>query len=247
MVKPFVIIPLYIYPLDQAWGPLLDAARKHPDLQFVPVINPNNGPGETALPDANYVAALSQLSELPNIQPLGYIHCRYGNRTLDAIRGEIDIYRGWNSQVRLDGIFFDESPADPDYVHFMAALSEYTKTTWQTSLDEPGQVVYNPGRVVDQAFFEHPDCVIVFEQSEEQWIGYFVEQGLPLIDTMVREKSAAIVHSCSIGEEETKSLVAQIGSFGFMGLLLTDQLGGLYTQWPTGWSQLVDLVGALGE
>lgn len=247
MLKLFIIMPLYIYPVDQAWDPLLNAARKHPHLQFVPVINPNSGPGEALLPDANYVAAISQLNELPNILPLGYVHCGYGNRTLDVIRGEIDLYRGWNPQLRLNGILFDETPADPDFVHAMAALTEYTKTTWQTSLNESALVIYNPGRIIDRAFFEYPDCVVVFEQTEELWTDYFLNQGLPLIDAEVRAKSAAIIHSCPDEGMQDNNLVAQVLSLGFSGILITDQMGGLYTQWPKDWDQLVEVAASFAS
>lgn len=244
MAKPAILVPLYIYPLKTAWEPLLESAQLHPEVQFVAIINPSSGPGNTALPDASYVAVLSRLSGIPNIRPVGYTTCRYGQRTLDDIRGDVDLYRGWNAKFRLDGMFFDETPSDADFVHFMAALAEYTKTTWDTSLGRAGLVVYNPGVVVDQAFFEHPDYIVVLEDSEQQWNNYFMTTGLPRIATAVRSKSVVLIHSARSNETET--LAKQILSLGLQGVFVTDQMGGGYSQWPAGWKRLVETVAKHG-
>ena len=63
------------------------AAKAHPEVRFVAIINPNSGPGQTALPDASYVAALRRLSEIPNIGTLGYVHCSW-RRPLRRIAGD---------------------------------------------------------------------------------------------------------------------------------------------------------------
>lgn len=242
MDPPFILVPLYIYPLEGAWEPLLQVARDHPAVQFTAIINPNSGPGATALPDASYVAALRTLSGIPNIRPLGYVHCSYGKRPIGVVKSEIDVYRGWNAEFRLDGVFFDEAPSDPSYVEYMASLSEHTKTTWQAGLGHAGITIYNPGVVVERAYFQHADYVVAFEQSEEHWRRYFAEQGLPQIAVEMRRKTVAIVHSCRAKEGRAEVLARQVRAFGLSGVYLTEQMGGGYTQWPVTLARQADIL-----
>lgn len=103
--KPFVLVPLYIYPFPTAWDPLYVAADSHPELDFFVVVNPNSGPGSDILPDANYIEALARLTAAPNVKVIGYVHCSYGKRLLDELVAEVSAYRGWThaSERREDG------------------------------------------------------------------------------------------------------------------------------------------------
>lgn len=93
--KHFILLPLYIYPALTAWEPLHTAAASHPELDFLVVVNPGNGPGPSSLPDANYMEALTRLAGLQNVRIIGYVHCSYGNRLLDDIVADVKAYRGW--------------------------------------------------------------------------------------------------------------------------------------------------------
>lgn len=103
--KPFILLPLYIYPTPTAWEPLYSAADSHPELDFLAVVNPGNGPGPDILPDANYIEALARLTALPNVRLIGYVHCSYGNRLLDELVADVSAYRGWTEAAarRDDG------------------------------------------------------------------------------------------------------------------------------------------------
>lgn len=101
--RPFILLPLYIYPTPSAWEPLYLAAAAHPELDFFVVVNPGNGPGPGALPDANYVEALARLTGLHNVKVIGYVHCSYGNRLLDDIVADVTTYRGWTEASELEG------------------------------------------------------------------------------------------------------------------------------------------------
>ncbi|KAF3355142.1 hypothetical protein VdG1_04354 [Verticillium dahliae VDG1] len=90
-MRPVVFIPLYIYPFQTAWEPLVRSAIAHPSLTFVTVVNPNNGPGPDPRPDANYVAALHQLGALPNVQLLGYVHVSYCTRNQSDVERDMDV------------------------------------------------------------------------------------------------------------------------------------------------------------
>lgn len=235
--QPIVLVPLYIYPLQEAWEPLFNLALALPNVSFVTVINPCNGPGPDALPDASYCDVLDRLNSVPNVHSLGYVHCTYGTRPLDAIQADIDTYRAWNDRFRIDGIFFDETPSDPSSgLDFMMALSHHTRSTWQQSLDRPGLVVYNPGVVVSRAFFDAADWIVVFEQSHEHWYSPDIQQNLQAVPTELRKKSVAIVHSLAESDDDATELTNEICAHGFGGIHLTEELGGGYTKWPVMWS-----------
>ena len=234
--RPYLVLPLYIYPAPGAWEPLFQAARSSPSVSFIVVVNPCNGPGAEALPDANYQDALAQLNSFPNVSLLGYVYCSYGNRLTPDIQKDIALYSSWNSQFRIDGIFFDEVPSADEHVSLMASLSHFTRSTWNQSTGKSGTVVYNPGVAVGERFYRDVDLVVVFEQSEHQWRNWYLQQDAPVRG---RSKDVAIVHSCP---SNAKSLAQDMVKMGLGGVYLTEQSGGGYTQWPQNWLDLVGLL-----
>lgn len=101
--RPFILLPLYIYPTPTAWEPLYLAAASHPGLDFFVVVNPGNGPGPGSLPDANYIEALTRLTALTNVKVIGYVHCSYGKRLLEDIVAEVNAYRKWTEALAETG------------------------------------------------------------------------------------------------------------------------------------------------
>lgn len=93
--RPFILVPLYIYPSRDAWAPLLSAARQHPTLEFVVVVNPANGPGSGSAPDSNYIQVLQDLRSLPNIKLIGYVYCGWGKRPEAELECDIRAYKAW--------------------------------------------------------------------------------------------------------------------------------------------------------
>ncbi|KFH46844.1 Spherulin-like protein [Hapsidospora chrysogenum ATCC 11550] len=249
MNPPCVIVPLYIYPLEKAWEPLFRAARAQPRVQFLAIVNPNNGPGQDALPDASYKVVLQDLAKLPNIRPLGYVHCRYGQRPAADIRKEIDTYREWNRGYRLEGIFIDEAPSDTTLVAYMASLADHVRSSWQAAgLGRHGLVVYNPGVVVDGAFFDNADFVVTFEQSWAHWNllqSAAAAKGVSQLAPDLSPKALAIIHTFSEAcSGELERIVEDIRSMGFAGLYITEQEGGGFTFWPETWDRCVAAVGS---
>ncbi|PNY27994.1 Spherulin-4 [Tolypocladium capitatum] len=245
MDSPFILVPLYIYPLAGAWEPLFQVAAAHPRVRFVAIINPDSGPGDTALPDEDYVAALRRLSEIPNVFTLGYVHCSYGERPVDAIEADIAVYRAWTGRLELGGIFFDEAPSDAHHVQFMAALAHHTKSTWQRDLGKDGMVIYNPGVVVASGYFEHADYVVVFEESEDHWNGSSARPELQQASVEARSKSVAIIHSGPTKGGKVEALTRQVRSLGVTGVFVTDEQDGGYTKWPAAWEQFAEAVAGM--
>jgi len=64
-----------------------------------------------------------------NVQTLGYIASLYGNKSIGAVKAEIERYAGWASKangISVNGIFFDESPTTMDEKYF-SYLAEWQK------------------------------------------------------------------------------------------------------------------------
>ncbi|KAL9948516.1 hypothetical protein D7B24_009197 [Verticillium nonalfalfae] len=283
IMRPVVFIPLYIYPFDTAWEPLVRSAATHPSLTFVTVVNPNNGPGPDPRPDASYVAALHQLSALPNVQLLGYVHVSYCTRNQSEVERDMDVYRAWNDDLvrggaatvngeeadeeaeeasgslRVDGIFFDETPWDPSHQDYMARLTRYARNAWERPAPggAPGGdavLALNPGVVVEPRWYEDADYVVVFEQSAQHWDDYFVGEGLPQIPDALRPKSVAIVHTVNSSSsssadgnvddeaDEACALARRICHLGLGGAYLTDEVDGGYTRWPAMWEGELEML-----
>ncbi|KAH7230952.1 Spherulation-specific family 4 [Fusarium tricinctum] len=227
--QPFVLLPLYIYPLGNAWQPLFDIACSIPHVLFIAAINPCNGPGTDRLPDASYAAVLQRLS--------------YGRRSLDAICRDIDVYHGWNHDLRLEGIFVDETPSDPKLLPYMSAIARYTRKKWQQTSDRSSLIVYNPGVVVDRAYFEDPNLVVIFEQSESHWRSPEIQKSITQVPLELRSKAVAIVHSLTESLGDAARLTTEIRLLGFGGLHLTEQVGGGFTKWPVMWATVAAEIG----
>ncbi|CAI4213486.1 unnamed protein product [Parascedosporium putredinis] len=223
-----ILLPLYIYPTAGSWEPLLSVAQSHPGISFTVVVNPNNGPGTTPLPDDNYVEALASFKSLPNVHLIGYVCCYYGDRDTDLIEDDIYIYSQWESElatlgqtgVSVDGIFFDEVPAEVEY--------------------GGSTVIFNPGVIVDEAFYSQADLVVAFEDTELN-LDDFLEASDDL-SAQNRAKSAAIVHTYQGTAEGLADLVDEIREAGLGGVFVTDQTGGVYNEWPDWWDSLIEIV-----
>ncbi|KAK0616352.1 Spherulation-specific family 4, partial [Immersiella caudata] len=210
-----VLVPLYIYPSPNAWEPLFTAARSYPLQDFVVVVNPDNGPGCSPVPDCNYLKALSELSTLANVIILGYIYCSYGDRPLAEIETDIRIYHGWSHQqnslstwsghdlhgsprmksLTIDGIFVDEVPSEQECLEFMSSISHTATTTLKHSGFARPLVIFNPGIFVIPAFYELAGYVVVFENAAPEWGSDYVRDNLALLTEDLRSRSIAIAHS----------------------------------------------------
>ncbi|RGP77983.1 spherulation-specific family 4 [Fusarium longipes] len=237
--RPHLVVPLYIYPAPGSWDPLFQAARRSPNVSFIVIVNPCNGPGADALPDSNYQMVLSQLSGLPNVKILGYVYCSYNKRSTAEIEKDITVYSGWSTNFRIDGIFFDEVPSADGDINLMSSLSHFTRSIWNQTTGKSGTVVYNPGVPVGEGFYRDVDMVVAFEQSEYQWQNWYLCRDVAESPAHVRAKDVAIVHSCS---SDGKTLARQIVKMGLGGLYLTEQLNGGYTSWPKNWFEVVDVL-----
>lgn len=255
-----VLVPLYIYPLEGAWEPLLQAAKAHPEVQFLAVINPGNGPGPTPRPDASYQSGLRRLqAAAANVSLLGYVHCTYGQRSVEVIEAEIETYARWAVEsedgdgVTVDGIFFDEVPTDEDSLAIINEVAQSTSRIWRSYRHQGRRDdairVFNPGVVPHPAYFDAAEYVVCFEQSEQHWnLDSSVRETLAAMQPAHRQKSIAIVHSCAGGQradDGAVELVRQVRAQGFAGVYATHQMGGGFNTWPLSWERLCVEVAAV--
>lgn len=83
------------------------------------MVNPGNGPGPDALPDANYTREIPRLASYNNVRLLGYVPVNYTNRDIGLVRRDIETYAKWpvngsSPDLAVQGIFFDETPQEYD-------------------------------------------------------------------------------------------------------------------------------------
>ncbi|TKA79115.1 hypothetical protein B0A55_02408 [Friedmanniomyces simplex] len=261
----FILVPLYIYPVPSAWDALFTAAATYPSVTFRAVINPDSGPGDTACPNSDFVAAMSALNTHPNIQTLAYVHtaARYDcgptgtwicpcTQPLSALEANISRYQNWNdaasngcdvtADVHLDGIFFDEAPSDGNCTSYMSDATSFAKTT----LTRGSTVLFNAGQAVDATFWGIADYINVLEDTEAAYdnanIGALDGEG------EYHAQSTVILYDYSDGpavlERDVGTLLG-VQRDAMAGLYVTDL--GVYDRFPTNFTGFVGEVARVVE
>ncbi len=163
---PVIVSPLYIYPNwyeseTYVWS---DVARAAEQVPIVAIINPNNGP-DGKPPNRDYERGLQDLRQA-DVTLLGYVSTKYGDRSIEEVKQDIDLYRQYYD---LDGIFLDESASSVKQLDYYQDIYNYIKT--QPNLD---QVIINPGTHTDEVYLTRPaaDTSVIFENYSEAWKEY---------------------------------------------------------------------------
>ena len=226
-----VALPLYIYPSAGAWQPLYDALDNNPKVTFDIIVNPHNGPGGSP-PDSNYISNISLINSYNNVNTLGYVHTSYGKRSLSDISSDIDTYESWstytNSNISLNGIFVDETPASLDFLDYMTSINDKIKSTMTT-----GNLVWtNPGVAVDASFYKIADMINAYENTYDYWMN---QGGNLSIPQAMRSKSTVMVHSYPSNTHTMASDVDELVDAGYYGglLIVNDQYSSFDAMWPT--------------
>lgn len=165
-----ILLPLYVYPSatwnDSAanWKPVFEAAAAHPSVEWLVVVDPQNGPGATLQPgngDINYISGTAQLNDFANVETIGYVRTDYGNAPMAELKANITAWHGWGSyaeaNIAVNGIFFDESSA-ANKAHLTEAVA-FARETFGSELT----AVCNFGAAVAEEFYDICDIVVAFE------------------------------------------------------------------------------------
>lgn len=109
-------------------------ADDYPHLQFIVIINPNDGPGNSTSLDLNFQRELPKLLSRTNIATVGYVRTIYATRNKTTVFEDVDKYAGWmmantTSNYILHGIFFDETPSNYtiESAEYMDEVDKYVK------------------------------------------------------------------------------------------------------------------------
>jgi Spherulation-specific family 4 len=161
-----ILLPLYIYPnwYDKnkyAWKQVITAAKK---VSIVAIINPNSGP-DNAPPNPDYQQGIKDLHQA-GIKIVGYVHSNYSNRSIQAVKADIDLY---TAHFKVDGIFIDEAASSTEKSNYYRQLYQYIKSK-STSYN----VIINPGVNLDEKYISQgvADIIVTFENYHKKWDEY---------------------------------------------------------------------------
>lgn len=109
--------------------------QQNESTRFIVIVNPGNGPGPEAVPDANYLSEIPKLTAYSNVDVVGYVHTTFARRPLSMVMNDITTYSNWAAQTQypglaINGIFVDETPNQYDTrtERYLADLTEFAKT-----------------------------------------------------------------------------------------------------------------------
>ncbi|STY31287.1 Spherulation-specific family 4 [Legionella wadsworthii] len=157
-----IAVPSYFYPCTGSsncyWDQLINAA---PTAGLV-LINPYNGPGSTQSNDYVQQVIRAQNSA-QTVQ--GYVYTSYGQRSLTAVKSDIDKYYSW---YQVDGIFFDEGfSSDCSKLQYYQDLNSYVK-----SKGGKGLTTINFGTGTPECYVDASDIMINFEASYSTYLNW---------------------------------------------------------------------------
>ena len=230
-----VIVPLYIYTSPGAWSTLFASLAANPNLKFLVVIDPANGPGApNTYPDSNYISSISTLRTYQNAIPISYVHTSYATRTINDVLTDIETCSHWKNYAQADihmsGIFFDEAvyAYNTTTLAYMTNITAFTRGLLGMGNDT---IVFNPGEVVPSQWYSLADHIVAFENDFTAYssaiIGY--------ISPPQRPQSLFIVYGFSGSQTTQQTLVDGVVTAGIGGLFVTTQQ--VYTAWSTLWAQ----------
>lgn len=98
-------------------------------MQFTAIKNVHNGPGEGALPNAEYSAAIEALNSLNNVRTIGYVATAWCTRGLSSVLDDVAALSFWgeyDSSLAVSGIFVDETPVQysSDYASYLETVAQ---------------------------------------------------------------------------------------------------------------------------
>lgn len=223
-----IILPLYIYPSSGAWNTLTTSIQANPSLEFMVVVNPSNGPGTTKYPDSNYIANIAKLNAAPNVKTLGYVHTQWAGRAATAVQSDINNYANWayyaGSNIKMDGIFFDEAPTAASGVTYMQKVTAYARSKFTGST-----IVLNPGAIPAAQYYTLADFVTVFEADASS----YTTNTLGTVATAKRAASAFMIYNYKQTQAAQTAVIKALSQGGLGALFISTKND--YDEWSAMW------------
>lgn len=145
-----LLIPLYTEP-GSSWSEIESAKATYPSVNFIVVINPNDGPGASY--SSTWASAITQMQNA-GVTVIGYTPTFYGAASLSSVESQIQTYSTW---YKVNGVFLDNMAENPGYETYYSMLTTYAKSLGQT------YVVGNPGTTGATSYVGTVDTMLVYE------------------------------------------------------------------------------------
>jgi hypothetical protein len=243
MVLPaFAFLPLYLYPTNTSWLPLIASIAANPSLPFQIVVAPSLA---NTYPDINYVAGLQSLNAFPNVQTLGYVYTDWALRNVSAVEADIDSYAAWADwteakNIGVSGIFFDQAPSQltASTEAYMTSITTYARTKLGAGNDH---ITFNPGLPVPRKFYSLADDIVIFENA---WSSFNLTV-LDELDWDLLAQSIYVIHSFTGVDGVQADLVSNLTDSNVGGVLVTTDAG--YTSISGLWAEFCKELGELND
>ncbi|MGB3294847.1 MAG: spherulation-specific family 4 protein [Phormidesmis sp.] len=232
-----ILIPLYIYPSHYDWQTYVwpNVAAAQAQVSVTAIINPNNGPDGGA-PNQDYVEGMRTLTAA-NVQLLGYVSTRYGDRPLADVKADIDLYAAF---YPVSGIFLDEAASGIDKLGYYQALYRHIQT--YSGLQK---TILNQGTSPDPAYLTQAtgDTFVVFENQADAWRNHLFPAYMADANA---QQFAAMVHTTN-GTEEMRNIAAQAKDNNIGYIFITDdRIDGAdqnpWNQLPAYWTEEIEAI-----
>jgi hypothetical protein len=201
-------------------------------------VNPNSGPLPWPVDEA-YAAALTHLSTYRNVTNIGYVHAAWCTRTLTSILADIETYQSWPGQVRIRGLFLDDTPSE--YVEGKGEWLARVNTEVRLELGADAVIVHNPGTFVDPRLMATPAANPSVTVVSECAYPTFCEADNQIVERLAAAKAdrlrmAVVLHSlpASWDAETTTEFVQEL--IGLAGSIFVTNLSeAYYRSWGSSW------------
>ncbi|KKY25377.1 putative cell surface spherulin 4-like protein [Phaeomoniella chlamydospora] len=238
MAITFILFPLYIYPIANAWSKVFEQIKAKPNLIFDIVININNGPGSAANhPNSDWVNGISQLHSYNNTRLLGYVHVSRAERNYTAVAGDIEVWASWANyaaqNISMDGIFFDEAPSvgTTSELTYMKNATTFARNEMAISESSSPIIVFNPGTTVPDDFYDIADYIVALEETYAE----YSKVDLSSVSSSVASKSIFIVYDFTGSVSKQSDTIYDIANAGMGGIFISTKKN--YFSISSYWSQ----------
>jgi len=208
-------------------GSIWNTAIAAPNVGII-VSNVNSGPGWGV--DSTHRTAINN-ARARGIKVIGYVFVSYGWRAQADVRADID---RWYSYYGVDGIFFDEAPADNSQLTYMTSVTNYVRAK-STSRR---YTMLNPGTYPTSGYARIADNILAVETSYSVYTGVSVPSWAR---TYASSKFTHMVHGTPSGSYKNMlNLAAQRNAYW---VYPTDDSGANpYDRLPTYWSAMTSVL-----
>lgn len=217
--------------------------QAQPRVDFVVIINPSSGPGNTTTPSDEYTQQVVQLNGVKSVKTVGYVRTNYTNRPINDVLADVRTYAGWssaNANLSMHGIFLDESPHQ--YTDSAASYMRTVTSAIKSSTGIQGQklVIRNPGTIPDPRFNDTNTDVVVFFESD--YTSYQNQVSSLQAQPDTRSKYSIMVNSApSMSTGGLRNYVVGLSRLAEY-LFITDNTQDYYESFGSDWNEFTSVV-----